>query len=153
MKSYRDVIVIACVGLLLLAVTGCHTVHPARVADPTRLKDKKQMLVIQSTRKDRGFHKEIVRNLTARGFTVASGTLEGMNANAELYLSYDDRWTWDMVMYPQEVKMALHDARTRELLGSSHFKNTFFHTYPDPPEITDELLGRIFGEPEGRYMK
>ncbi|MFA6543397.1 MAG: hypothetical protein WCS99_03165 [Limisphaerales bacterium] len=153
MKSYRDVIVIACVSLLLLAVTGCHTVHPARVADPTKLKDKKHLHVVQSTGKERGFHKEIVRNLTARGFIVASGKLEAMDAKAELYLSCEDRWTWDMVMYPWEVKMALHDARTRELLGSSHFKNTFFHTYPDPPEITDELLGRIFGEPEGRYMK
>lgn len=153
MKPYRVVIVIAWVSLLALAGTGCHTVSPARVADPARLKDKKQMFVVQSTRKDRGFHQEIVRNLTARGFTVSSGALDGMDAKAELYLIYDDRWTWDMVMYPQEVKMALHDGKTRELVGSSHFKNTFFHTYPDPPEITDELLGRIFGEPEGRYMK
>lgn len=153
MKSYRHVIAIACVSLLVLAVTGCHTVSPARVADAAKLKDKKQLLVVQSARKDRGFHKEIVRNLTARGFTVSSGTLDGMDAKTELYLSYDDRWTWDLVMYPKEVTMALHDAKTRELLGSSYFKNTFFHTFPDPPEITDELLGRIFGEPEGRYMK
>ncbi len=51
------------------------------------------------------------------------------------------------------VKIAIYDAKTHTMLGSDEFKNSFFHTFPDPPEITDELLGRIFGEPSGRFMK
>jgi len=58
-----------------------------------------------------------------------------------------------MVMYPSEVKISIYGAKTGDLLGSCDFKNSVFHTFPDPPEITDELIGRIFGEPAGSHMK
>jgi hypothetical protein len=138
---------------MVLVATGCHTVKPATVVNSEALNGKKQLYVVQSTRKDRGFQKEIERNLRDRGYTVTSGPLESMGAEPDLYLVYDDRWAWDMVMYPSRVNIAIHDARTRAVVGSAEFKNTFFHTYPDPPEIADELIGRIFGEPAGKYMR
>jgi hypothetical protein len=138
---------------LVLGTTGCHTIHPATVLDTESIRGKNQIYVVESTRKDRGFRKEIERNLLGRGFNVTSGPMDGLGKEVELYLIYEDRWSWDMVMYPSRVKIAIYDAVTRGLLGSADFKNRAFHTFPDPPEITDELLGRIFGEPEGKYMQ
>ena len=141
------------IAAIALSTAGCHTISPATVVDATRLSGSKRIYVVVSDRKDRGFRKEIERNLTARGLTVASGPLGRMSEAEELYVTYDDRWIWDFVMYPSRVQIAIYDAKTRELLGSVEFKNRVAHTYPDPPEITNELLGRIFGEPEGRYMQ
>jgi hypothetical protein len=153
MKQFARALVVVLTAVVALFTTGCHTVSPATVVDSTRLRASKQIYVVVSTNKDRGFRKEIERNLTARGFTVSSGSMDRMSAAEELYLIYDDRWKWDMVMYPGKVNIAIYDAKTKEQLGSAEFRNSMFHTYPDPPEITDELLGRIFGEPEGNFMK
>jgi len=141
------------VVLTTLLTTGCHTVYPAKVVDTAQLGNSKQVYLVVSANKDRGFRKEIERNLTTRGFVVTAGAMADMPATAELYVTYDDRWAWDMAMYPAQVKIEIYDAKTKQLLGSDEFKNSYFHTFPDPPEITDELLGRIFGEPEGKYMK
>ncbi|MBN9693857.1 MAG: hypothetical protein J0M24_26750 [Verrucomicrobia bacterium] len=140
-------------AVLVLTSTGCHTVPPAKVADPQALAGKKYLYIVDSTRKDRGFRAEIVRNLTGRGFTVSSGPMNQWGADVQLYLLYEDRWNWDMVMYPAQVKISIYEVATRSLLGSAEFKNTFFHTYADPPEIADELIGRIFGEPAGKFME
>jgi hypothetical protein len=153
MKSYRNALLSAVVAMLVLFTAGCHTVTPATVVDRQKLTGKKQIYVVQSTGKDRGFRKEIERNLAGRGFIITSGPMERLGEQSELYLVYEDRWSWDMVMYPSRVKIAIYDTKTHALLGSDEFKNSAFHTFADPPEITDELLGRIFGEPEGRYMK
>lgn len=138
---------------LILSGTACHTVTPATITDAQQLTGKKQVFLILSPRKDRGFREEIERNLTGRGFTVTAGAREQMGAGAELYVEYEDRWSWDMVMYPSRVKVAIYNAKTQTMVGSAEFKNNAFHTFADPPEIADELIGRIFGEPEGRYMK
>jgi hypothetical protein len=153
MKSCFDILVIAALGTMVLVTTGCHTVTPATAVDSQKLSGKKHIYVVQSTGKDRGFLKEIERNLKGRGFAVTSGPKERLSEQSDLYLVYEDKWSWDMVMYPSRVKIAIYDAKSNALLGSDEFKNSFFHTFPDPPEITDELLGRIFGEPNGRYMK
>ncbi len=153
MKPYLGMLLTAVLGIMALFTAGCHTVTPAAVIDGQQLTGKKQIYVVQSTSKDRGFQKEIERNLTGRGFAVTSGPRERLGEQSDLYLLYEDKWSWDMVMYPSRVKIAIHDAKTHAVLGSDEFKNSFFHTFADPPEITDELLGRIFGEPNGRYMK
>jgi len=152
MKTWKQLLVIIVVTAAVLAVSGCHTVTPATVLDASLLVGKKNIFVVVSDRKDRGFRKEIERNLTARGFTVSSGSRNQLTADADLSLEYEDRWGWDMVMYPKWVKIAFYNAKTQELVGSAEYSNRGFHTFSDPPEITDELLGRIFGEPAGRYM-
>ena len=153
MKTYGQIVLAGLAALVALFTTGCHTIYPANVADAAKLGNSKQYYVVVSTNKDRGFLKEIERDLKARGFVVSSGPMSEMPATTDLYVTYYDHWTWDMVMYPAEVRIAIYDAKTRQLVGSDEFKNSAFHTFPDPPEITDELLGRIFGEPAGKYMK
>ena len=84
-----------------------------------------------------------------RGFIVTNGRLQDMGAREQLYLVYEDIWAWDVVMYPKQVTISLYDAKTRKLIGSDEFKSSLLRAYPDPAEITDEMLGRILGEPSG----
>jgi hypothetical protein len=165
MKSYRNAPPRAMLAMLVLCTAGCSTVSPAtdrtfveQINEETRRHDamvdrqelagKSQIYIVESTRKDRGFRKEIERNLKGRGFRITSGPAERLEGQSEMYLVYEDRWSWDMMMYPRRVNLAIYDARTDVLLGSAEFKNSAFHTFADPAWITDELLGRIFGETE-----
>jgi len=139
--------------ILFLIACGCHTVTPAFRKEGADLSQKKKAFVVVSTNSNRGFDREIVRNLKRRGLSVEAGNFATMPADADFYVEYNDKWAWDMVMYPRYLKIDFYEARSKELLGSAEFKNSFFHTYADPPEIVDELIGRIYGEPEGRYMR
>jgi hypothetical protein len=166
MNSFRYGLLSVLLAMPVLFMIGCGTVSPAAdrtfvdrinqemrkrdiVVDREKLTGKKQIYVVQSSRKDRGFLKEIQRNLKGRGFIVTSGPMEALAEESEFYLVYEDQWHWDIWMYPSRVKIAIHDTQTHGLLGSAEFKNSVYHTYAHPPEITDELLGRIFGESEG----
>jgi len=170
MNSPRYGLLSVMLATLVLFTIGCGTVSPATdrtfvdrinqeirkrdiVVDSQKLTVKQQIYVVQSRHKERGFLKEIERNLNGRGFIVTSGPMEGLGEQSEFYLVYEDRWSWDIYMYPNRVKMAIYDTRTHDLLGLAEFKNSVYHTYAHPPEITDELLGRIFGESEGQNMK
>jgi len=86
MRLNRVALVAVFMALVVLAATGCHTVNPAVVRDATKFIGKKQMYVVVSPRKDRGFLKKIERNLTARGFVVTAGTLDRMGPESELYV-------------------------------------------------------------------
>lgn len=153
MKYCATVLSAALLAAFCCLLTACHTVGHATVTNADLLIGKKHVFVVVATAKDRGFLQEIRRNLTGRGFVVTSGPREQMGSETDLYVEYSDKWAWDLVMYPSRVRISIYSHATQALVGSAEFKNTAFHTFPDPPEITDELLGRIFGEPEGRYMK
>jgi hypothetical protein len=169
-KFSRNALLSVVLATLVQFMVGCGTVSPAAdrifvarineemrkrdiVVDSQKLTGKKQIYVVQSNHKDRGFRKAIERNLKGRGFIITSGPMERLGEQSEFYLVYEDRWSWDIYMYPNRVKMAIYDTQTHGLLGSAEFKNSVYHTYAHPPEITDELLGRIFGESEGHNMK
>lgn len=144
------------VATLLLAMpffSGCHTVTPASRSGQYDLSKLKQAHIVVASSKDRGFLGEIERVLVSRGVMVTRGTREAIPPGTQFYVYYTDVWTWDMVMYPDKVKISFHDPINHAEIGSAQFKNSFFHTFPDPPEIAAELIGRIYGETPGTHMK
>lgn len=143
-------------AVLILAatlVTGCHTVTPATRSAQHDLTSLKRAHVVVAKSKDRGFLAEIERVLASRGVTVTRGTREDIPAGTQFYVLYEDKWKWDMVMYPAQVTITFHDPAGNAVIGSAEFKNTWFHTFPDPPEIAAELIGQIYGDPPGTHMK
>lgn len=142
-------------ALLLAApfLTGCHTVTPATRSAQLDLSALKHAHVVVASGKDRGFLAEIERVLAGRGVTVTRGTREANPPGTQFYVRYEDKWKWDMVMYPAQVTISFHDPASHAEIGSAEFRNTWFHTFPDPPEISAELIGRIYGDPPGTHMQ
>ena len=143
--------------LVLALVTylgsGCHTVIPATRSTKHDIAPLKRAHVVVSKGKDRGFLSEIEKVLRSRGVTVTQGTREAIPAGTQFYVIYEDKWAWDMVMYPEKVTISFHDPSGSAVIGSAGFKNSLFHTYPDPPEISAELIGQIYGDSPGTHMK
>jgi hypothetical protein len=139
--------------LLIFLFSGCHTVPQAEHNQKYDVSGLKVGHVVMSARKDRGFDEEIERVLRKRGVKVTKGDKASIPADADFYVIYEDKWKWDMIMYPAHVTISFRRAKTDEVIGSAKFDNSFFHTFADPPEITEELIGRIYGEAAGTYMK
>ena len=143
----------AVLALAAVLVSGCHTVTPATRSAQHDLTSLKRAHVVVAKSKDRGFLAEIERVLASRGVTVTHGTREDIPAGTQFYVLYEDKWKWDMVMYPAQVTITFYDPTGNGVIGSAAFKNTWFHTFPDPPEIAAELIGQIYGDAPGTHMK
>ena len=140
-------------ALVVHFTSGCHTVIPATRSTQHDVASLKHAHVVISKGKERGFLSEIEKVLKGRGVTVTRGTREAIPAGTQFYVIYEDKWAWDMVMYPEKVTISFHDPSGNAVIGSAGFKNSLFHTYPDPPEISAELIGQIYGDSPGTHMK
>lgn len=77
------------------------------------------------------------------GFEVAEG--ETPPAEAQVLVTYEDRWVWDITMYMLSLKVEFRDAATNQLLASSQSFRTSLRRRT-PPTIVDEVLGSVFLE-------
>lgn len=88
-----------------------------------------------------------LRNAFAkRGYAATSGTKAEMPASAGFYVTYVDRWYWDLAMYLVSLEVTLHDAQNGQVVNSSRYKNGILHTYPSPAGKSDELVARLLGQ-------
>ena len=81
-----------------------------------------------------------------RGYLATSGPKAEMPADAQFYVTYVDRWTWDMAMYLVSLDVTMHDAKSGTVVNSSRYKNGFLHTFPSPSGKSDELVARLLGQ-------
>ena len=87
-----------------------------------------------------------LRNAFAkRGFQSTSGAQSEMPSGTQFYVSYVDRWYWDLAMYLVSLDVTMHDAKFGSVVNSSRYKNGIFHTFPSPERKSDELVARLLG--------
>lgn len=81
-----------------------------------------------------------------RGFRATSGTKAEMPSASQFYVTYLDRWYWDIAMYLVSLDVTLFDAKTNAVVNSGRYKNSYFHTFPSPSGKADELVARLLGK-------
>lgn len=87
-----------------------------------------------------------LRNAFAkRGFQSTSGAQAEMPSGAQFYVTYVDRWYWDLAMYLVSLDVTMHDAKSGSVVNSSRYKNGIFHTFPSPERKSDQLVARLLG--------
>ncbi len=87
-----------------------------------------------------------LRNAFAkRGFQSTSGPQAEMPSGAQFYVTYVDRWYWDLAMYLVSLDVTMHDAKSGTVVNSSRYKNGIFHTFPSPEKKSDILVARLLG--------
>ena len=80
-----------------------------------------------------------------RGYKATSGTRAEMPAASQFYVTYVDRWHWDIAMYLVSLDVTLYDAKTNAMVNSGRYKNSFLHTFPSPSGKSDVLVARLLG--------
>ena len=132
-------------ALMLLA--GCSTISPAVVSKGYDLAALKTAYVVSSGKNiygGRSFATYIQPALAEHGVTATFGSLENKPKEVDFYVTYVDRWQWDLAMYLSSLEITFFDNKTDRVIASGSFKNGIFHTYPSPSEKVKEVISSIY---------
>ena len=132
-------------ALCLLAVLpGCAINREgASVSPDVDLSPLKTYYVVRFAPDDRGIEEVIAAALRKRGLEATSGKEGEAPREAQVIVTYQDKWMWDMTMYMLELKIYFREPETGRLLamGSSHHTSLSRRA---PDEMAAEVLANIF---------
>jgi hypothetical protein len=74
------------------------------------------------------------------GFQVSGGKEDAMTDDSDLLVRYTDNWRWDLVMYLLSLELQLYDAKSKNLLSITTWKNSALHGFPNLDEVTKQLV-------------
>ena len=85
----------------------------------------------------------IAKRLTVQGKRVSEGPIEEQPEDAQVVVTYEDRWMWDIAMYMLSLKVDFRDARTNELLATAYSYRTSLYRKP-PHNVVNEVITAAF---------
>jgi hypothetical protein len=134
-----------CLILLLLAsslLTGCAVNRATATVDPSANLGAIKTVHVIKRPDDDGIVKDLVVNkFQSKGYTVTSGTEKPKNVDA--WVTYLDRWMWDLTMYMLELTITVRDPNNDYPLASGNSLHTSL-TRKSPTEMVDEVVDNIF---------
>lgn len=110
----------ACFLLLGALLTGCATLS-TRQLPQTDLRQPTRFFVVHRLADDRRIDLLIVAELERLGRIASSGPITMLPDDAEIVVSYEDRWAWDFGTYLVELSMDFRRAKTDKPLASAYY--------------------------------
>lgn len=131
---------------LLVLVSGCANMSTATVSPDTDLRKVKSFYVVKQPADNRGTEKLISAQLVKMGYTARSGPeLPAANYDADVVVTYVDKWMWDITMYMLELTITFRAPNSGYALASGHSLHTSL-TRRSPEEMVEEVLTSIFSK-------
>lgn len=131
----------------LMLFAGCSTISPAVVSKGYDLAVLKTAYVVSSGKNiysGTSIATYIQPALAEHGVTATTGPLENKPKDVDFYVTYVDRWRWDITMYLLSLEISFFDNKTDQLIASGNFRNGAFHTFPSPSEKAKEIIASIY---------
>jgi hypothetical protein len=128
--------------VLLPFLAGCSSLSSHK-NPAVKLGDFRRFHVEKRLSDDRGIDTLIARDLQRRGFEVTQGFLTMMPDNAQVIISYDDRWAWDFRTYLVELNIAAVDAHRKKLIATGTLRVPG-PLSRDPEVVIREILDSFF---------
>lgn len=113
----------------------------ANVEPTTDLSGLKSMHVTKLAPDERGINILIANKLKQMGYLATTGIETSLDA--EVVVTYRDKWMWDITMYMLELTITLRDPITDFPLATGNSYHTSL-TRKSPEEMVDEVLNNIF---------
>jgi len=136
-------IVLASLTLLAICLTGCAanvTTSKAPDADLTTLKT---FYVKRLPADNRGIEKLISRRLQFMGHESSCGDLQTLPSGVDAFVTYEDRWNWDVTTFMSKLDIQVRDASTQSVLARGH--STRSSTKREAPQnMVLEVLEEVF---------
>jgi hypothetical protein len=129
---------------LLTTVSGCSTVTPAVFNRAYDLSKLKTAYVVKHENSTRDIDLYIQTALTGYEVRTSSGPMEQKPNDVDFYVTYVDRWHWDLAMYLRSLDIAFFDNKTSHHIASGRFENGPFHTFPSPRKKVMEVIDSIY---------
>jgi hypothetical protein len=132
-------------ALVLSLLLGCSYKHLYGETMPgVELKARHQVHVVRQPEDDKGLESMIASRLKRQGFNATFGSGTGnAPAAADVIVSYEDHWQWDMSMYLIVLRIDFRDSKTGELLASGQSYRTSLDRKP-PEFMINEIITTMF---------
>jgi hypothetical protein len=125
-----------------LVMTGCAKQLSGAAEPGVDLKSMRTFYIVRD--KETKVTTAMQKELAARGFTATMGPDSATPAFADCKVLAEDKWMWDLTMYPIEVKVSMVNPRTGALLASGRsYRTSLVRKSPD--EMVKEVFDQIFG--------
>ena len=95
--------------LLLWSAAGCSTIRPPEVYDQAKLDAVRTAYVVKSEADGRNMSVCVAKALRKKGIDSSYGDRSSIPAEADVYVTVEDEWMWDIVMYLRSLRVALVD--------------------------------------------
>ena len=131
---------------LVLILTGCSIDRQSASVNPgVELRELKKYYVVKLGPDNRGVNRLIVAHLANMGFTADTGPAESMPDDADVIVTYEDRWQWDITMYMIGLTIHFRNPKNQQLLAVGNSYHTSI-TRMRPTAMVGEVLGNIFAK-------
>jgi hypothetical protein len=112
---------------LLVFVSGCASIRINAVTMGSASEFGKKAYVVRHDKSTKDIDRYIQEALTELGFAATSGPVEQMPSDVDFYVTYIDKWQWDMGMYLYRLEIMIYNKKDGVLLKSGTFRNSLFH--------------------------
>lgn len=124
-------------------LTGCAGQSSATLSPGADLSKFKTAYVVKQPKDKRDIDDLIKTNLERRGYTVTKGAELPGAYPADVAVTYEDRWMWDITTYMIELTIHVRDAKSKFPLASGNAMHMSL-TRKSPEGMVDEVLTNIF---------
>jgi hypothetical protein len=132
-----------CIVVLLIATAGCSTDLSSAVMPGVRLASYKSAYVACHPGDDANLCGLIAAQLARRGLTAVTSSEADQSRKADVLVTYEDRWTWDITMYLLTLRIDVRDPRTNVLLATSRVYRTSL-ARQGPADMVQEAVTALF---------
>lgn len=142
LRKLAPLLLISC----LLLISGCAVNRATgKLAPGKDLSNIKSFYILEEPG-DKGtgnVYKLIEANLVKRGYFVTTGSDFKSPFKSDIILTYNDKWTWDIVTYMLELTITFTESTTNLTIARGNSYHTSM-TRKSPEEMVDEVLTNIF---------
>ncbi len=110
-----------------------------------RLLDANTCYVVHLPADERRVDNMIVAELRERGINAVSVESGQAPADADVVVTYQDKWMWDMTMYMIELRMQFREAEQGGVLATGQSTRTSL-VRKSPEGMVEEVLNEIFAK-------
>ena len=136
-------IAVASLMLLAIGLTGC-VAHVTASKDPDADLTKLRTFYVKRLPADnRGIERVISRRLQLMGHESSCGDLQAPPSGVDAFVTYEDRWNWDVTLFMSKLDIQVRDASTQSVLASG--QSTRSSTKRESPvDMVLEVLEEVF---------
>lgn len=128
--------------------TGCAVNRATATLSPgADLSKAKSVYVVKQPKDKEGVDDLIAKDLQKRGYAVTRGPELNTGYEADMAVTYVDKWMWDITMYMLELTVTMRDGKTGFPMAVGNSYHTSL-TRKSPPEMVDEVMNNVFNAPK-----
>jgi len=127
-----------------LFATSCSETRSASVSNPAVIKSARSAYVVKPGDSSRDVELFLKSAFAGKGVSAQAGSMSSKPASADVYVTFVDRWHWDMAMYLRTLDVSVVDNKSGKEVATAMYRNSALHGYPDAKKTSQELVDLIY---------